>query len=450
MPDLVRFPPGFDWTRLRRSADGNVTTLTALAIMTMVFAAGSAIDYARLLSTRTALAAATDAAALQIGNSALTDQAALENLARSVVLRNYSEAQHGELIGLDLNVSGYTVDLATKVRFRTTFMRLAGLDNYDLPVSSQVTKSGNNLEIALVLDVTGSMAGNKINALKDAATDFVNKVVWNDQSQFYSKVALVPYSAGVNVGAKAAAARGSISAGTCSTPGCTNYKFKNANGANRTLAISTCVSERTGANAYTDVSPSVAPVGRNYAAPANPCLASEMKPLSANKSAILADIDSLHASGSTAGQIGIAWGWYALSKDFGLWTGANQPAAYGTERVSKIAVIMTDGQFNTGYCNGVIAKNSGNGSGNADDKINCNAPNGSSSNQATQLCTAMKNKGIVIYTIGFDIGGDAAAQAVMTDCASGADRAYLAATSQELSEVFAAIGKRLTALRLSL
>ncbi len=112
------------------------------------------------------------------------------------------------------------------------------------------------------------------------------------------------------------------------------------------------MSERTGAEAFTDRPPTTAPVGWNYASPNNPCLDSELIPLTANKGAVLDAIDDLTATGSTAGQIGIAWGWYALSRDFGMWSGTSQPAAYDTRDVSKIAVIMTDGDFNTSYCMG--------------------------------------------------------------------------------------------------
>jgi hypothetical protein len=125
------------------------------------------------------------------------------------------------------------------------------------------------------------------------------------------------------------------------------------------------------------------------------------------------------------------------------------PAAYGTERVNKIAVIMTDGEFNTAYCNGVIARSSGNGSGSPDDKINCDATNGSAADQARLLCAAMKKKGIAIYTIGFDIADDPAAKTVMTECASSKKHAYLAATDAELRATFREIGKRVSALRLS-
>lgn len=432
-----------------RSERGNITVLMAIGFMATVFACGSAIDYGRIIAARTQLAAAVDSAALQAGISTITDMRRLEKLARDAVEQNYSEIDFGYITAFSMTRSSNEIDLSVTAEFQTSFMRLAGIETINLPVSAEVTRSGNNLEVSLVLDTTGSMNGNKLNSLKTAAKTFIDTVVWDNQSQFYSKVALVPYSMGVNLGTRASQARGSISSGTCTSPGCASYRFRNANRQNRTLAVSSCVSERTGTHAFNDTPPSSAPVGRNYASPNNPCLDAELMPLTSNKTALRDAIDDLDAKGSTAGQIGIAWGWYALSKDFGMWSGASAPAAYDAEKVSKIAVIMTDGEFNTSYCNGVIAKSSGSGSGSGDDKIDCNATNGNATTQAEQLCTAMKAKGIAIYTIGFDIEDDETAIEIMTDCASAPNQAYLAATDSELQTAFREIGRKVTQLRIS-
>ena len=75
---------------------------------------------------------------------------------------------------------------------------------------------------------------------------------------------------------------------------------------------------------------------------------------------------------------------------------------------------MTDGDFNTPYCTGVISKDATTGSGAAGDHIDCNATNGNSFYQAEELCTAMKAKGITVYTVGFDRRHDQTAKDMMT------------------------------------
>src|SRR5262249_47712992 len=59
---------------------------------------------------------------------------------------------------------------------------------------------GTNLEISMMLDVTGSMGGQPILDLKSAAKDLIDIVVWGDQSKYTSRVALAPFAPAVNVG----------------------------------------------------------------------------------------------------------------------------------------------------------------------------------------------------------------------------------------------------------
>jgi hypothetical protein len=110
---------------------------------------------------------------------------------------------------------------------------------------------------------------------------------------------------------------------------------------------------------------------------------------------------------------------------------------------------MTDGAFNTGYCNGVISKDAGTGSGNTSDHANCNAPNGSPFTQAENLCTAMKQAGVVVYTVGFDVGDDQDVQDFMSSCATTTSNYYLASNGAALRAAFVSIANDINALRLS-
>ena len=66
-------------------------------------------------------------------------------------------------------------------------------------VTTNVVRASNNLEVAMVLDITGSMSGD-IDSLKAAANSLVDLVVQDVQTPYYSKLAIVPYSNAVNVG----------------------------------------------------------------------------------------------------------------------------------------------------------------------------------------------------------------------------------------------------------
>src|SRR5262245_17318105 len=339
-----------------------------------------------------------------------------------------------------------------------TFMQVLNTQSVDVTVSASAIRPQGKVEVALVLDQTGSMAGQKIANLKLAAKDLIDIVVWDNQTDdYYAKVAIVPYAAGVNVGAYADSVRGNILSGTCL--GCLLFQFLNPFGQLRVYNISTCVSERT-VEAYTDAPPSTVLLGRNYPpGSGDPCPSNAITPLTNNKTALKGQIDLLQAAGSTAGHIGVAWSWYLLSPNWGyLWSSASRPAPYsdlelrdarGLPLLRKIVVLMTDGEFNTAYYNGVISQDSTSGSGSASDHINFNATNGSSSSQAQSLCTNMKAAGILVYTIGFGIADGTTASNLMRNCATDRDHAYLASTGDELRQVFREIATRIASLRLT-
>jgi hypothetical protein len=84
-----------------------------------------------------------------------------------------------------------------------------------------------NFDVAMILDTTGSMAtGTKLADLKAAAKDLVDVLVWENQGQFYSKIAVVPYATAVQVGSYAESVRGKVSGSYCYVMGRLYYKFR--------------------------------------------------------------------------------------------------------------------------------------------------------------------------------------------------------------------------------
>jgi Flp pilus assembly protein TadG len=499
----------------------NLAMLYAIALVPVTLAACGAIDYARATLVRSNLTEALDAAGLAVGASGNLSADDATALAQSYFNANYTlDSDYGAPAAVSVAQNGQDFTLATSVPMPTVLLHFIGLDTLPINASVVITRNSKNIEVAMALDITGSMTGSRLTDLKTAAKNLIETVVQAQQTPTYTKVAIAPYSMAVNVGSAADAVRGAIAAGSaitaatrtnpvvvtapghpyangdvvyitgvagmtalnnktftvanrtantfalsgingssygtytsggsvwCTTPGCQYYTFKSATGTTNTFQVSTCVTERT-SDAYDDAPPSTTPVGRNYpSASTNPCLSSTIIPLSTDKTALEATIDGFAASGSTAGHIGIAWAWYMLAPNFGyLWPGGSQPGAYGDTNLLKVAVIMTDGAFNTPYCNGVISADAGSGSDSAQYHNSCNAPNGSSIAQAKQLCSAMKAKGIIIYTVGFDVGSDASAIDVLTSCASDTAHAYFPATGSDLKNAFADIAQQITNLR---
>lgn len=243
----------------------------------------------------------------------------------------------------------------------------------------------------------------------------------------------------------------------CVLAGCEYYYYENMHGAYRRQQISTCVTERS-TNPFNDVPASTTLLGRNYPSSGNPCLTNTIVPLTDNKAALHNIANNLQAGGSTAGHTGVAWAWYLISSKFqGPWPAASQPAPADKPNVLKAVVIMTDGEFNSVYCNGVISQSSTSGSGDTNNQIKCNAPNGSSYSQAQKLCAEMNrlnesdgpSANIRVYTVGFDVVDSQSARDLMKNCASDPSMAYEAATGADLAAVFADIGQNLALLRLT-
>ena len=169
-------------------------------------------------------------------------------------------------------------------------------------------------------------------------------------------------------------------------------------------------------------------------------------PLTPNKTRLNAAIDDLEVGGSTAGQLGIAWAWHMLSPNFAsVWDkeAVNQPLAYGTSELAKVAVLMTDGEFNHATCNGVPSNSWGSGT-----RINCN-PADNPFDQAAAICTAMKAQGIVIYTVGLELNTALQGDDFLLACATSPEHAFLAADINELEEAFKDIATSISKLRLA-
>ena len=526
------------WNRFAADRRGAVAIMVAGGIVVFVGFVGLATDAARGYIVKAKLSEALDAAALAGGrviNSPNRD-ADIKMYFNANFPANYLGSTHGDpqvVTGAD----GRTITVSANANVPTTLMRVLGFNTMSVASQTEVTIDSKNLEVAMILDITASMAGQRVTDLKSAAGDLIDIVVQDQQTPFYSKIAIVPYNMGVNVGAYATQVRGAVNITTknltgatranpvvvtsanhgfangdklfitgvngmtqlnnkpylvasattntfalhnlddtnvngtsyssyasggaahCAWPGCQYFAFITQTGGVRTHQISTCVTERAGADAFTDMAPNISPLGRNYpntpgatpiSSTPNPCLANTIVPLTSDKTALHTAVNALAAGGSTGGHIGVAWGWYLVSPNFGyLFPSASQPGTYAATDLRKVAILMTDGEYNSVYCSGVISKDSTSGSGATSDHINCNAPNGDAYTQAKTLCSNMRTAGITIYTVGLNVINTPAAQDLVQNCATDASHVYLPANGTALKDAFHDIAIRVSQLRLS-
>ena len=148
----------------------------------------------------------------------------------------------------------------------------------------------------------------------------------------------------------------------CLTYGCQRYGFVVSGGDAtdpsdyRVYRASPCLVERPGANAYTDANPSTSPLGISYTSGGTCTQTNYVTPLTDDRQRLFDAIDDLDTDGSTAGQLGVAWGWYMLSNNFAtVWDKEpeNVPQPKSFNQLARVLVLMTDGEFNFATCNGV-------------------------------------------------------------------------------------------------
>ena len=440
--------------RFRRDRSGDVAIIFALMAVAMCLFVGAGVDIGRWLHARQQTIAAMDAAVLAGGRELQLDSTNLSG-AIAAAKQFYAENVKGRAAVLNDTISFNSADnsstftasgnayIATPLLAFANITKLPLLDTSGVEYSKAQLKAGGNgsgnLEIALMLDVTGSMAGSKIKDMRAAATDLVDIAVSADQSQYTSKLALIPFSEGVRLPSSAnAAARGSPPKDITLT--CTSWGWGGGTYPCK-YDRTKCVAERSGNDKYTDA----APAAGNYVmtiykdSSCELSSSAEVVPLTSDKTLLKNKIKGLEDGGGTAGQIGTAWAWYTLSPNWNSLWPSNGAGAYGT-KLQKIAILMTDGEYNTEYdVHGV--KTGSNGAG--------TAANDTSTNQARALCTAMKAKGIKVYTVGFDLGGNQTAIDTLNQCATDPGKFYNAANGDQLKEAFRDIALKISQLYLT-
>jgi len=201
------------------NSGGNVVITTALIMTPLLVTIGAAVDVAEMYRARVNFQNATDAAALAAaktlskgGTPAEAQEAGEKMFAAN--LGNLTKSTGS--ITIDTNGGDCTTEGVTataKLRHPMFFdgVRKAFQDESDpnhanLNAATTVKCGNDSVEIALVLDNSGSMGSNgKINTLKEAATNMVNTLHDTMSASLRPKpvqFSLVPFAATVNVGAQ--------------------------------------------------------------------------------------------------------------------------------------------------------------------------------------------------------------------------------------------------------
>jgi len=178
---------------------GLAAVMFALMIPAIFAAAGIVVDLSTAYNAKNRLGNALDKAVLAVGSSSGTTQQLTDRF-NNFFNANYPVGKYGAPFNVTLTVNGSVMTATASAAVPTTFMSIVGINNINVGGTSQVVRTLAGVEAVLVLDTTGSMAGNNIAALKTAATNFINIMFTSISDVRYIKIGIVPWSDNVNVG----------------------------------------------------------------------------------------------------------------------------------------------------------------------------------------------------------------------------------------------------------
>lgn len=396
----------------RADERGNIAIMFGAIIFAVLAAAGAAIDFLRIDRAKTALAEAGDAALIAAarykGTHPNADDAQITEIAKKLFLAEMQNAPEVQIDDFDIvfNDVAQSFRLNIDADLDMLIMGVFGASFQTLDVTAEA-KLGKPpyIELAMALDVTGSMNSNgKLSTLKSAANDLIDSLLGYETAD--AKIGIAPFAQYVNIGTAHAGET------WLSNPG---------------GGWSGCVGSRSYPYNVQDEDYVAYKVpGINGAACPDTLL-----PLTDDADALKDKIDDLSASGWTYIPSGTMWAWSLLSPQPPFSEGVAYESLKSVNG-TKALMIMTDGD-NT----------------RAPDYPTHNSTSKTLANTLTkEVCANIKFHKIVVYTIAFEVS-DPTIKGILENCATDSSHYFDAKNSKELTAAFASIAASLRNISLS-
>ncbi|MBI4274216.1 MAG: VWA domain-containing protein [Rhizobiales bacterium] len=398
-------------THFLRDKKASVAPFLALAIVPIMGFTGAAVDYSRASSVRTAMQGALDSTGLMLSK----DAASLSADAMTAKMNGYFNALFNSPEANNVSVSyqfsapqqgSFSLKLTGTASVNTVFTNLLGLSQINFSATSEILWGMKRLEIALVLDNTGSMAnGGKIVELKKAVLKLLETLQKAGKNPDDVKVAIIPFDTTVRVDQdhKSAAAW---------------VDFDNQWEKNTWIG---CLEDRTQNNDVSDTPPN--PGSNTTSYPATQCSNNgalvKMRPLTNDWQALKLTTEAMNPNGNTNITIGLVWGWHALTPSLPF-----TEASSSQPDLDKVIILLTDG------------KNTQNRWTTSPTAIDA---------RTQKACDNIKAANIRIYTVRV-IDGNAD---LLRNCATKPDMFYDVDQASELNGVFSSIAQNLANLRIA-
>ncbi|MEO0831517.1 MAG: Tad domain-containing protein, partial [Pseudomonadota bacterium] len=183
-----------------QSEDGTMTAFGLMMMFAMIIIGGVAFDLLRHEHVRTHLQNVADSSVLAAANMGNTQDP-------ETVVRDYFKKAKLDrfLTEVDAPPGFLTKDVKAiaEASVNTSFMSFAGVPELDVKVLGQARQDAGDVEVAMVLDMSGSMLGQRETNLRTAANKFIDTIMPPDVTvplEQTPSVSIVPYYDTVNFG----------------------------------------------------------------------------------------------------------------------------------------------------------------------------------------------------------------------------------------------------------
>jgi Flp pilus assembly protein TadG len=322
------------------------------------------------------------------------------------------------------------VQATAKMPYKTIFMQIVGIDEMTVSATSTAQEARQNVEMSLVLDISGSMLDNGGMAqLIPAAKSFLDIILNTDSARKATSVNLVPFAGGVNLGA-----------GPFDYLAGGAYARRHSKSSCFELINTDFTSSSVPVWSARDQFPHFTYYNYNVAGKQPwwcPTDSAGVSYMTNDLTALKAKVSALQPFDGTGTAYGMKWATLLLDPAMkntlkGMATAGvvtipddfkNRPAAFSDKSTLKFIVLMSDGQIGfqprpkSPATNEVTTKNI---SAASDNRVLFTETE--SSNYYKQVCTNAKANGITIFTIAFKVSATVAAN--IATCATDASYAY--------------------------
>ena len=188
--------------RLSGDQRGNVAIIFGMLAIPIFAIAGSAVDFGRAVNMQRELTNSIDAAALAAGAAFNIGTADRVQLAKDYFNENFKPAGNATINEPTITIVDKKITITITGTIDTTFLGVMGINKINVGSSNEIILKAKKIEVALVLDTTGSMSGSKISTLRTSAKDLIGYLYTGENAADSVKMGIVPFADFVNVGSQ--------------------------------------------------------------------------------------------------------------------------------------------------------------------------------------------------------------------------------------------------------